>query len=82
MKLRVLALIFSMIILTLCAGCGADDSKKPSDLASSVPSGSGSASENVSSQTASSQIKLPTDMTPGCKLQDGRNTSRRPYNIC
>ncbi len=73
MKIRVLALVFSILMLMLSVGCSVDDSRVPSDITSSVPSvdGNTTSSENVSSDTASSQIKLPTDMTPGFKLQEG-----------
>lgn len=69
MKIKGLALIVAVLILILTVGCGADGD----EVQSSLPSNSSdvASSELVSSVSTEPEIKLPTDMTPGFKTQDG-----------
>ena len=69
MKIKVLAWICAVLMLMLTAGCTSDGT----EAQSSVLSGSADATSSgiVSSVSTEPEIKLPTDMTPGFKMQDG-----------
>ena len=69
MKIKVLAWICAVLMLMLTAGCTSDGD----EVQSSLPSNSSdvASSELVSSVSTEPEIKLPTDMTPGFKMQDG-----------